>query len=166
MSQRWCSCAGPYGHRLLGIELDRSHAFERQIAAGCEGIKPGWIRVNFNYFVDPAVTDYIIEAVLLVAREGWKLLPDYRFDPLTGLWHHRNGLVEPPLRLTDVRYADDGAMTYPHHTDTAPIEALQQYLAEARHILATAATTLGPAAHLSDDFDHLRWFTLPEACLS
>lgn len=116
-------------------------------------------------FVDPAVTDYIIEAVRLVAREGWKLLPDYRFDPLTGLWHHRNGLVEPPLSLTDVSYADDGAMTYPHHTGTAPIEALQEYLTEARRILATAATTLGPAAHLSDDFDHLRWFTLPEACL-
>ncbi len=24
-----CSCAGPYGHRLLGIDLDRSHRFER-----------------------------------------------------------------------------------------------------------------------------------------
>ena len=47
-----CSCAGPYGHRLLGIDLERSHEFERQIATGCEGIKPGWVRVNFNYFID------------------------------------------------------------------------------------------------------------------
>ena len=29
-----CSCAGPYGHRLLGIDLARSHGFERQISAG------------------------------------------------------------------------------------------------------------------------------------
>ena len=36
-----CSCAGPYGHRLLGIDLERSHQFEREIAIGCEGIKPG-----------------------------------------------------------------------------------------------------------------------------
>ena len=33
-----CSCAGPYGHRLLGIDLEHSHEFEAQIANGCEGI--------------------------------------------------------------------------------------------------------------------------------
>jgi selenocysteine lyase/cysteine desulfurase len=49
-----CSCAGPYGHRLLGIDLDRSHAFERAIADGCEGIKPGWVRVNFTWFLSDA----------------------------------------------------------------------------------------------------------------
>ncbi len=46
-----CSCAGPYGHRLLGIDLERSHEFEREITRGCEGIKPGWTRVSFNYFI-------------------------------------------------------------------------------------------------------------------
>ena len=95
-----CSCAGPYGHRLLDIDLDHSHRFEAQIAGGCEGIKPGWVRVNFNYFVDEEVFTYVVEAVRLVAREGWRLLGDYRFDPLTGLWHHRTGPVEPPLRLS------------------------------------------------------------------
>ena len=63
-----CSCAGPYGHRLLDIDLERSHLFEEQIATGCEGIKPGWVRVNFNYFIDERVLDYVINAVLLVAR--------------------------------------------------------------------------------------------------
>ncbi|HEX2363396.1 MAG TPA: aminotransferase class V-fold PLP-dependent enzyme, partial [Jiangellaceae bacterium] len=33
-----CSCAGPYGHRLLDIDLDTSHEFEREILHGCEGI--------------------------------------------------------------------------------------------------------------------------------
>ena len=69
-----CSCAGPYGHRLLGIDLERCHEFEREIGHGCEGIKPGWVRVNFNYFISEAVFDYIVEAVRLVAREGWRLL--------------------------------------------------------------------------------------------
>ncbi len=50
-----CSCAGPYGHRLLGIDVERSHEYERAITAGCEGIKPGWVRVNFNYFIDEEV---------------------------------------------------------------------------------------------------------------
>ena len=32
-----CSCAGPYGHRLLGIDLERSHEFEREITARLRG---------------------------------------------------------------------------------------------------------------------------------
>jgi len=72
-----CSCAGPYGHRLLGIDIERSHEFERGIGRGCEGIKPGWVRVNFNYFIDRHVFDYLIEAVRLVAEQGWRLLPLY-----------------------------------------------------------------------------------------
>ncbi|HEX3213435.1 MAG TPA: aminotransferase class V-fold PLP-dependent enzyme, partial [Actinomycetota bacterium] len=62
-----CSCAGPYGHRLLGIDIERSHSFEREITRGCEGIKPGWVRVNFNYFISEVVFDYLLEAVNLVA---------------------------------------------------------------------------------------------------
>lgn len=160
-----CSCAGPYGHRLLGIDLARSHAFEAQIAQGCEGIKPGWVRVNFNYFVEDAVADYLIEAVALVAREGWKLLPDYTFDLATGLWHHRAGPVEPPLRLADVSYAEDGTMTYPAPDNTAGVEALAGYLAEARRILDAAAGDGSEGAHLGADLEGLRWFELPAACL-
>src|SRR5436305_9558314 len=37
-SRGGCSCAGPYGHRLDGSELERSHAFAREITHGCEGI--------------------------------------------------------------------------------------------------------------------------------
>ena len=90
-SRGGCSCAGPYGHRLLGIDVELSHQFEREIRPGCEGIKPGWVRVNFNYFISEPVFEYVIEAVNLVAGEGWRLLPDYRFDIHTGIWRHRLG---------------------------------------------------------------------------
>lgn len=160
-----CSCAGPYGHRLLEIDLDTSHAFERLIAAGWEGIKPGWVRVNFNYFVAEEVSDYIVEAVRLVARDGWRLLPDYRFDARTGLWHHRAGVVEPPLRLADIRYDDEGRMAYPRQRATAPVSALRDYLDQARALLDAAPTAQGPAGRVGDDFDQLRWFALPRECL-
>ena len=62
------------------------------------------MRVNFNYFISERVFDYIVEAVRLVARDGWRLLPDYRFDAESGLWRHRGGPVEPPLRLSQVSY--------------------------------------------------------------
>ena len=107
-SRGGCSCAGPYGHRLLGIDIETSHEFEREITRGCEGIKPGWVRVNFNYFITETVFEYILDAVELIAREGWRLLPHYRFDPATGLWHHVGRQAEAPLSLRDINYTADG----------------------------------------------------------
>lgn len=171
-SRGGCSCAGPYGHRLLGIDLDRSHEFEREIAHGCEGIKPGWVRINFNYFISESVLDYVVEAVAMVADHGWLLLPDYTFEPATGLWRHRAGPVEPPLRLDQVAYDPvTGEMTYPHHDEPVPESALPGYLEEARRVFSAAADRAAacdepaPAGAVSDDFEHLRWFELPAACL-
>ena len=165
-SRGGCSCAGPYGHRLLGIDIERSHEFEREIAHGCEGIKPGWVRINFNYFVSEAVLDYVVAAVDLVAEHGWRLLPDYRFEPATGRWRHRSGPVEPPLRLRQVGYDPDGTMTYPHHDEPVPESALAGYLAEAREILARATPPDPAVGQVSADFEHLRWFELPAVCLT
>jgi hypothetical protein len=170
-SRGGCSCAGPYGHRLLGIDLDRSHEFEREIAHGCEGIKPGWVRINFNYFISEPVFSYLVDAVLLIARLGWRLLPDYRFDPATGRWRHHQGPAEPPLRLNQISYDDTGAMRYPRHHDRAPETELARYLRDASTLLAAthgAAPQVagGPARQMSDDFEHLRWFDLPAACLA
>jgi selenocysteine lyase/cysteine desulfurase len=165
-----CSCAGPYGHRLLGIDLERSHAFEREISRGCEGIKPGWVRVNFNYFLSDAVADFLLDAVDLVARDGWRLLPEYDFEPATGLWRHRAGLPEPLLSLRDIRY-DDGRMAWPAHRHHEPESRLAGYLAEAREILArpprrfadreAGAADGVPPVGTGPDFEALRWFLLP-----
>ena len=166
-SRGGCSCAGPYGHRLLGIDIDRSHEFEREITHGCEGIKPGWVRINFNYFISEAVFDYVVEAVRLVAREGWRMLGEYRFDVARGIWVHRQGHVEPPLRLGQISYGADGEMRYPRHDDTAPESVLAAYLEEGAALLAATAPadlTALPDA-VSDDFEHLRWFDLPKVCV-
>ncbi|MEV0713622.1 aminotransferase class V-fold PLP-dependent enzyme [Asanoa sp. NPDC050611] len=170
-SRGGCSCAGPYGHRLLGIDLDHSHRFEAEVMAGCEGIKPGWVRVSFNYFLTDVVCRYIVEAVDLVAREGWKLLPDYRFDPYTGLWRHRRGLAEPALRLTGLAF-DAGGVRW---ADAVPAEraaedALPGYLAEARMIFqgydGSGCAEGDGALAVSPGFEALRWFDLPAVCLT
>ena len=165
-SRGGCSCAGPYGHRLLGIDLERSHEFEREITGGCEGIKPGWVRVNFNYFVSDAVVDYIVDAVRLVARDGWRLLGDYRLDTASGRWRHREGVITPPLSLRDVSYAG-GRVSMPANDATGGEELLAEHLRDGAAILAAAE---GPdldshPADVSADFEHLRWFDLPEQCL-
>jgi selenocysteine lyase/cysteine desulfurase len=169
-SRGGCSCAGPYGHRLLGIDLERSHEFEHEITQGCEGIKPGWTRVSFNYFISEAVFQYLVAAVDMVAEHGWKLLPEYRFEPTSGLWRHMHGPVEPRLRLGQLRYdTATGDLVVPQlGHDRAPESALAGYLTEARERFDTASATAhaSPAAgRLSAEFEHLRWFELPAESL-
>jgi selenocysteine lyase/cysteine desulfurase len=165
-SRGGCSCAGPYGHRLLGIDVDTSHEFQREIAAGCEGIKPGWVRVNFNYFLSEGVFRFIVEAVQIVASLGHRLLPRYRFDPGSGLWRHRDGPVDPPLSLADVRY-EAGDVHLPADLPRAPVSVLPRYLAQARTLLESLPDPAadGPDRLVSADFESLRWFQLPRESL-
>ncbi len=160
-----CSCAGPYGHRLLGIDLPTSRRFEQEILRGCEGIKPGWVRVNFNYFISETTFDFLLRAVHLVAEEGWKLLPQYRFAPLTGEWQHRRGHPAPPMGLGDVSYRS-GKMEYRSRRATEPESALDSYFEEAQQILAAAGKEhdLKPPEieAQSAGFESLRWFPLPK----
>ena len=163
-----CSCAGPYGHRLLGIDIERSHEFEREITHGCEGIKPGWVRVNFNYFIDESVFQYVVRAVEFVARFGHRFLVDYRFDVVSGLWCHREGPADPPLRLCDVTYDARGVLSYPTLDTHAPVGVLAGYLAEASELLMSHPELVesSEAVPVSADFEALRWFELPPRCLS
>jgi selenocysteine lyase/cysteine desulfurase len=160
-----CSCAGPYGHRLLGIDLERSRAIEHAVSAGsCEGIKPGWVRVNFNYFIDEGTFQYILEAVRLIAAEGAALLPWYRFDPETGLWRHRDAdRIVPPMSLHEVDYAD-GTMRYPDRRRRMAQGDLGGYLEAARAELAAArAQPRDPveSPDTTEEFEQLRWFPYP-----
>ncbi|MCP2247278.1 aminotransferase class V-fold PLP-dependent enzyme [Lentzea aerocolonigenes] len=162
-SRGGCSCAGPYGHRLLAIDTAHSHGYDHEVAIGCEGVKPGWVRLNFNYFITDAVRDYLVEAVRLIARYGHRLLTDYFFDPHTGLWQHR-AKAAVPLELPDLRAVvnTSAAATAPRADDGV----LASQLDDARCLLAERADLVddGPTG-LSEDFEALRWFLLPPVCL-
>jgi len=165
-SRGGCACAGPYGHRLLGIDLETSRRLEREVLLGCEGIKPGWVRVNFNYFISETVFQYILDAVELVATDGWRLLPQYRLDAARGLWRQVGGVARPPLSLGDIRYAG-GEMRYDAHRTTLPESALAQHLADARALLAVPpeSSVLPQAAGdlgVDEQFHDLRWFLMPD----
>ena len=107
-SRGGCSCAGPYGHRLLGIDLDTSHAFEREIARGCEGIKPGLGAGELQLLPHR-------RRVRLRAGRGrsGRDAAAGSSCPGTGSIRPpgvvpRDGQPEPPMSLTDVRYDDHG----------------------------------------------------------
>ena len=156
-------CAGPYGHRLLNIDLTRSEAFQREVLRGCRGVKPGWVRMNFNYFISEMAFDYFVNAVLLIAEHGWRMMPDYQFDPETGRWRHRE--VEPRARmgLKDIGYGS-GRMEYRSRHATEPEAALSAYLTEAEALMLDASKRRGGEVQevaLNPDYESLRWFPLP-----
>jgi len=93
-SRAGCSCAGPYGHRLLGIGMQQSNRYREWILKGYSGIKPGWCRIGFHFCMDDIEADYVIEAVGFLADHGHCFIPEYRFDLHSGAWTHRQ---EPPL---------------------------------------------------------------------
>jgi Amino acid permease/Aminotransferase class-V len=70
-----CSCAGPYGHRLLGIDLIRANHFAAMANDGWLGIKPGWTRLSFSHYLSELVFDDIVKAVHRVATHGARMLP-------------------------------------------------------------------------------------------
>jgi selenocysteine lyase/cysteine desulfurase len=171
-SRGGCGCAGPYGHRLLGIDGATSKEFEREIVRGCEGIKPGWVRVNFNYFVSETQFQFLLDAIHLVASEGWRLLPHYTFDPDTGAWNHRNeGRMTSVMKLAEVSYGA-GRMEYRSRHATEPESALSKYIEEARRIIAAADQEFRSGTlEIEDpprtkDFEELRWFPLPGEVLA
>jgi selenocysteine lyase/cysteine desulfurase len=88
-SRAGCSCAAPYGHRLLHIDPSKSRRLERSIRCGNIGLKPGWARVNFHFLHTDEEVDFICHAIRFIAESGAAFLPLYSFDIHTGNWRHR-----------------------------------------------------------------------------
>ncbi|MBY8887051.1 aminotransferase class V-fold PLP-dependent enzyme [Streptomyces sp. PTM05] len=157
-----CSCAGPYGHTLLGISPERAEALRDVICGqGFEMLKPGWTRVSLPYFMSEAVQEHIIEAVEIIATAGHRLLSDYHSDVRAGIWRHRGAIAEPVPDLWGV-FATTGR---PRRAARASEEVLAQHRQRARRILssrplsAVDGTGLMPAV-----FEGLCQFPLPPTC--
>lgn len=153
-SRGGCSCAGPYGHRLLGIDEETSAKYQAAIDAGLEGLKPGWARINLNYFISEPELEYLLAAVEFVAREGWRFLPEYNFDPRTGQWTHDKGRSNP-ASLDDLRYEQGRPVFLASSGVKQDERALESYLADAVRLAAQRPKRAAPSLA----FDHpLKWF--------
>ncbi len=78
-----CACAGPYAHRLIGIDQAESEALQAAILSGDELRKPGWTRLNLSALLDDAKADFIIDAVDRLAADPYPMADAYRVDPAT-----------------------------------------------------------------------------------
>lgn len=159
-SRAGCSCAGPYGHDLLGIDPETSNHYREWILKGYEGIKPGWCRVGFHYTMDDAEADYVIDAVQLVAEHGRRFLPLYRFDLESGSWEHRAG--EAPHLPFSLRAAmDAGPEAEPLSLDRRR-RLYARHLEEAREAAERLERDTPPEAlRLDGELGELQYFVCP-----
>ena len=161
-SRGGCSCAGPYGAMLLGMDRTAGAALLDLTQCGYGSLKPGWTRVSFNYFISDTEYAFIVQAINLVAAHGHALLPAYRFDSGSGLWTHREGNPYRPSSLTDLRLVR-GRASWPPPAPTLPESDLSRVLDEARRVLQDAVASaphLKPPA-LEQRYERWRWFPLP-----
>lgn len=138
-----CACAGPYGHRLLGIDRPTSERFRALIARGVEGMKPGWVRLTLPWYASREDVDFLLSAVELVADHGERFVPSYRFHWEDGTWRSIDRPVpdRPPLELT-VEALEEAMQSFAAGDHEAPLGEEEiaaeraRYLAEARALAA------------------------------
>ncbi|WP_428821122.1 aminotransferase class V-fold PLP-dependent enzyme [Microbulbifer sp. MCCC 1A16149] len=146
-----CSCAGPYGHHLLHLTDEQSTAIEKLVSEGESILKPGWVRLNFNYFLDEETVDYLIDAIELIAEYGHRMLPYYQYHASHGVWRYQGIEADAPMPLE-------------FSLDTSAPEKLatplQEFIHLARSILANPPGEKCEQPILSPEGENLRWFKL------
>ncbi|PHS20168.1 MAG: selenocysteine lyase [Kangiella sp.] len=83
-SRGGCSCAGTYGHILLGVDEATSQSITCQIDEGDLSRKPGWVRISLH----PTSTDddalFIVDSIAKIERNIREWENDYEFDASVG----------------------------------------------------------------------------------
>jgi len=95
-----CSCAGTYGHILLNVDHDTSNMITEKVNMGDYAEKPGWVRASFHPTTSDKEVKYIVDAINQVTINITEWANEYRFNPATGDFEHKNASVEYPS-LTD-----------------------------------------------------------------
>jgi selenocysteine lyase/cysteine desulfurase len=166
-----CSCAGPYGHRLLGVDAATSERYRRLLAEGIAGVKPGWVRVALPWYASPGDVEFTLRAVELVASRGDAFVPLYRLDWRDGVWRHlEREVADPsPVRLDAAALlAPPPPPEPPPPTDAEAERERAGYLAEAARLADALEARWGrepPAWNRPTgrpDVDALVWFRYVE----
>jgi selenocysteine lyase/cysteine desulfurase len=161
-SRAGCSCAGPYGHRLLDIGFEKSEQYRKWITKGFCGIKPGWCRVSLHYVMDDIEVDFILDAIEFIADQGFRFLPLYDFDMHTGAWLHKSDSV------CLEGFSLDAALSCLGYQSRALGKSerrhlYQAFLAEAHRLAGDLALQQAPAEHRLDaELEDLKFFSVPE----
>jgi len=162
-SRAGCSCAGPYGHRLLDIDRETSERYRHVVRDGYCGMKPGWCRVGLHWVMDDAEADYVIGAVHFIARHGRKFLPLYEFDLCTGTWSHRQSSGRLPKFSLDNALRLENNEPANHLSLELRKQLYDHYMTEAHRWAKRLSERPEPATvSLEGELGELQFFSLPE----
>ncbi|HEY8436170.1 MAG TPA: aminotransferase class V-fold PLP-dependent enzyme [Haloplasmataceae bacterium] len=150
-----CACAGPYAHRLLGIDEEKAKAYLHFIKMGYEVFRPGFVRLNLHYTMDEEEVLYIIQAIQFVASFGHLFLSEYVCDLNTGEWHHVKGSHQKVLPLGLHQWPLPSAQPILSPASRHTFYSL--YLNEA-HRLLSQLPPLKRKGFSSSYFEKWRWF--------
>jgi len=164
-SRAGCSCAGPYGHRLLDIDEETSEEYRSCVVEGFSGIKPGWCRISMHYVMDDLEVDFLLDAVDFVARYGGLFLRLYDFDLYDGSWSKKND--SSSLQRFSLEAALEAGMG---EQTPMPYEERQKrytsYLEQALELAKNLQKQHPSVAHeLDGKLGELQFFALPECSL-
>ncbi len=81
-----CACAGPYVHRLLGIDGAESARLRAAILAGREVEKPGFVRLNLSPLMSDDKVRTILDSVIQLAGDAPDLVRHYGCDPARAIF--------------------------------------------------------------------------------
>ncbi|MEP9373797.1 aminotransferase class V-fold PLP-dependent enzyme [Mesorhizobium sp. KR1-2] len=154
-----CSCAGPYAHDLLAIPAGQAARHEALVAGGESLLRPGWVRLGFNYFFSEETVEYIVSAVRFIARRGADFLPLYRVDARAGVWRMADVPAPRPATLTELAdiWSDESLPAAGMATpDFVTCLQLAETLAD-----AAAGRNAARQSELSAEAEALRWFWMP-----
>ena len=161
-----CSCAGPYAHSLLGMDMDYSKQIEAAVTAGVAVMRPGWVRLNFNYFIDDEEYEYLMSALELVAQYGWRLLPHYHYDQTSGVWRYADTSAGRQDLINAIDWLDIPGSADVKASAESASRPLADELKNAEHTLHSVIDSKdGPRSTatlmLSVEHEALRWFLGP-----
>lgn len=88
-----CSCAGTYGHILLGIPEQISNKITEEIDHGNFTSKPGWIRCSIHPTMTNEEVRFIADAMVELAANHKDWCKDYVYDSMSNEFKHKNGEV-------------------------------------------------------------------------
>ena len=152
-----CSCAGPYGHELLGMDLNYSRKLEKELNKGHMVMRPGWVRLNFNYFINEETFDYLLNAVEYVSELGWKLLPFYEIDSDSGTWRYQGASMKLESLCLESLFVED------QQPAMDPAKPLSEYLDEAlKELNKVDESRVRYSLFLPESANKMRWFVLPQ----
>ncbi|XP_047046837.1 probable cysteine desulfurase [Lolium rigidum] len=121
-----CACAGPYGHLLLDVDKELSLSLRSAILEGYSGLKPGWTRLSFSYYLSKEEFKFILSAVEFIAAYGHRFLPLYKFDWITGNWTFRKQAIKYHIMREELSLGAEPLKRPNHKTNPHVVDKLEK----------------------------------------